>query len=980
MTGGSPRLESGGRIRRGKPLEFTFNGRAYRGYAGDTLASALLANGVRLSARSFKYHRPRGIMGAGTEEPSCLVELLGDDASGNQPATTVPLRQGLEARSVNCWPSPGFDLMAVNQLFARLLPAGFYYKTFMWPDWRLFEPSIRRAAGLAAPPDGRIPERHFETRHWHGDMLVVGAGPCGLLAALTASRSGARVMLVDDAPAAGGLLNSAERAVDGAPGHEWAAAAAAELAANPEVTHLQNSTAWAYREDNLVLAVERDPAPAHVFQRGWKARARQVVLATGAIERPLVFPDNDRPGVMLAGAVRRYVNEFAVLPGREAVVFTNNSGAYGAARAMAARGIAVAGIVDSRPPDAIGPEAEGLDIPVHAGHQVCAVHGRRRVRGVTVRPEAGGGTRIACDLLAVSGGWNPAVHLFSQARGTLDYDEGLAAFVPGKAAQAVACVGAAAGWMDLAPALKRTASTVGKLLSGLGFKPRAGPPPKTDPAPSYGIVPLWHVDGMRPGQKAFVDVQNDVTVDDVGLAMREGFEAVEHVKRYTTAGMGVDQGKTGNINVIGAMARISGRPPADIGTTTFRSPYAPVEFGAVAGQRAGPVVLPYRHTPITEWNKAKGAVMYEAGARWRRPGFFPEPGGTMQDAINAEAGAVRSGVGVYDGSPLGKFDIAGRDAEAFIELLYTNDFATLETGMGRYWLMLTEDGMILDDGVTFKLAGNHYLMSSSTGNADLVHRHMEHILQAECPGWQVWITPVTAQWSNATVCGPKARELMRALGTSTDLDPAAFPFMALREAEVAGIPSRICRVSFTGEVSYEVNVRSRDALALWEAVMEAGKPLGILPVGSETSHVLRVEKGFLSLGHEVDGTADPYDLGMGWIMSRAKTHSIGRRSVDIRRKPGLPRRELVGLVPDSGGALVSEGAPVTPRGGRVASEGFVSACVWSVVNEKPVALGMLRNGRARIGETVFIRDRESVVEARVAEPCFHDPEGERLRG
>ena len=919
MTHNPFRQKTGGRIDRNSPVEFEFNGKRYSGYKGDTLASALLANGVFLNARSFKYHRPRGIMGASVEEPSCLVELLGADASGNHAATTVQLRPGLKAKSVNCWPSPNFDLMSINQLFARLLPAGFYYKTFMWPNWHLFEPSIRRAAGLAAAPDNQIPDQHFETRYWHGDVLVVGG-------------------------------------------------------------RLQDATAWGYRENNLLMVTERSPAEAHVFQRGWKARAGRVILATGAIERHLVFANNDLPGVMLASAVQTYHHEFGVVLGRQAMIFTNNSSAYALAHDLQAAGTIIAGIIDSRPSDAIGAEKDGLEIPLYAASQITAAHGGKHLCAVSIRAADGSTKRVGCDLLAVSGGWNPAVHLFSQSRGTLAYDDALASFVPDKSMQRLACVGGAAGKMNLASAMADTINTVTTCLIEDGFNPSAFSLPRFAASPNYHLQPLWHADGMKPGDKAFVDIQNDVTLDDIGLAMREGFDTVEHVKRYTTAGMGIDQGKTGNINVIGNIAKASNKKPDEIGTTTFRSPFIPVDFGSIAGQRNGATVLPFRHTPITQWNKDRGAVMYEAGARWQRPGYFPSDGGNMQCAINAEAEAVRYGVGVYDGSPLGKFDISGRDAAAFIDLLYTNDFGDLEIGMGRYGIMLSDDGMILDDGVTFKLAENHYLMSTSTGFADLVFRHMEYLLQVECQSWQVWITPVTSQWCNATICGPKARDVLEALGTSIDISNDAFPFMAMREALVAGLPARICRVSFTGEVSFEINVWPRHAEAMWRRIMEIGGPFGIVPVGSETSHVLRVEKGFLSLGHEVDATADPFDLGMGWIMSRTKAHTIGRRSIDIRRSSGKPRRELVGLIPESGGELVPEGAPITPNGDRVASEGFVSACVWSVVNKQIVALGLLTNGRARIGETIIIRDRERIIEAVVTKPCFYDPKGERLRG
>lgn len=980
MSGGEYRLAAGGRIDRSRPLGFRFNGRQYSGYYGDTLASALLAHGVRLTARSFKYHRPRGIVGAGIEESSSFVQLAGEEESGSQAITTVPLREGLVASSVNCWPSLGFDLLSVNQVFARMLPAGFYYKTFMWPNWRLFEPHIRRAAGLAPAPGKDHRKGQYETRHWHCDVLVAGGGPAGLMAALTAARSGSRVMLVDDGLEAGGSLLWQNETIDGRPGLGWVAGVTAELDRMKNVIRLRDATAWAYREANLVLVTERSPDAAHVFQRTWRVRVARVVIATGAIERTMVFPDNDRPGIMLASAARTYVNRYAVCPGRCAVVFTNNSGAYAAAADMMAAGIKITSIVDSRPH--VPKEAMALvpGVEVLNGYVVSRSHGGRRVKGVMVRPKSGGtGRKIACDLVCLSGGWNPTVHLFSQSRGRLRYDDGIAAFVPDRPAQSATCAGAADGRFDL-PAVLADGAEKGRLAAqALGFDTKTVAVPKAKPGPDYAIEPFWHVEQDKPTAKSFVDIQHDVTLNDIHLAIREGFGAVEHVKRYTTAGMGIDQGKTGNVNVIGAIALKESVRLDEVGTTTFRSPYTPVEFGAIAGAREGSLVLPYRHTPITAWNKRNGAVMFEAGARWRRPGYYPDPGESFQDTVNRESRAARTGVAVYDGSPLGKFEIKGRDALNLIEMLYTNVYSTLRTWKGRYGLMLSEDGIILDDGVTFKLGENHYLMSTSTGNADEVYRHMEHFLQVERPEWETRITPVTSQWANATLCGPKARQVMAALDTDIDLSPEAFPFMALREGTVAGFPARVCRVSFTGELSFEINVRCRDAANLWDRIMEVGKPFGLIPIGSEASHVLRVEKGFLSLGHEADGTTDPYDLGMGWIMSKKKADFIGKRAVEIRRSQGKPRRELVGLLIDDPNRLVTEGAPITPGGRKEASEGFVSACVWSVVQDRAVALALLTDGRKRIGEKAHIRLKNEVVTAEITEPCFHDPEGKLLR-
>lgn len=974
------RSPTGGRIDRGRTLRFTFNGRSLSGCEGDTLASALLAHGVRLTARSFKYHRPRGITGAGPEEPGSYVELLGDQQAGSQPITTVRLCEGLAARSVNCWPSLRLDLLALNQLFAPLLPAAFYYKTFKWPDWRLYEPHIRRAAGLAHAPDSDRVQGRYETRNAHCDVLVVGAGPAGLMAALGAARTGARVMLADDGTEPGGALLGQGALIDGRPALDWVSSVAAELDAMANVTRLAQASAWAYREANLVLVTERAPASAGVFQRTWRVRAGQVVICSGAIERPLVFHDNDRPGVMLASAVQTYLHRYAVLPGRRAVVFTNNSSAYEVAADLLAAGIAVAAVVDARP--SVPPEAAARvpGVDVLAGHVVAATRGRLALRGVHVRPRAGGATRfIACDLLPVSGGWNPVVHLFSQSRGSLRFDDALSAFVADRRQQATLCAGAAGGQYGLADCLADGAAQGMAAARAQGFSGSAPAVPPASETLAHATEALWHVEPCGPSDKAFVDLQHDVTVADIHLSLREGYGAVEHVKRYTTAGMGIDQGKTGNVNVIGAIALAQAAPLESVGTTTFRSPYTPVEFGALAGARGASVFLPYRHTPITQWNIAAGAVMYEAGARWRRPGYFARAGEGFQDAVNREALAVRQNLGVYDGSPLGKFEIRGPDAARLLDMLYTGLFSSLETGTGRYGIMLTDDGLILDDGVSFRLGPDHYLMSTSTANADDVYRHMEHFLQIERPHWKVRITPVTAVWANATVCGPAARTFLAALGTDIDLSPAAFPFMALRHGTVAGLPARVARVSFTGELSYEISVRARDAMALWDRLTALGAPLGLAVVGSEANHVLRVEKGFLSLGHEVDGTVDPIDLGMGWALSARKTDYLGRRSVLLRRSGSRARRELVGLLTEDPARLLVEGAPLTPLGRRQASEGFASASVWSVANGRSVALALLERGRQRIGETVFVRMKDDVVRATVSAPCFYDPRGERLR-
>ena len=965
------RLATGGRIDRARPLNFSFNGRRYQGFEGDTLASALLANGVSLTARSFKYHRPRGIVGSGVEEPATLVELSGDDASGNRAATTVPLREGLRARSVNCWPSPGFDLGALTQLAARFLPAGFYYKTFKWPNWHWYEPSIRKAAGLAAAPKMPPNSGHFENRFAHTDLLIAGAGPAGLMAALVAGRAGLRVMIADESTEAGGSLLNRRLMIGGRDALDWIRNAVSELTALPNVTHLQNATVWAYREHNYLMVNERAPDNPGLLERNWRVRAGHVICATGAIERALVFGNNDRPGVMLASAAQAYVNRYAVRPGKRAIVFTNNNSAYAVAADLRDAGVEVAAIVDSRttvPDDA---RAAAPDINILSGHVVTTATGRRRVRGVRLAPLAGGSAReIPCDLLAHSGGWNPAVHLWSQSRGTLRYDEDLATFLPDQPAQPCTSVGGADVLPTLCSALRSGAK------AGAAIANTAVPDIPDAPDTPYAVEPLWRASEAQG--KAFLDVQNDVTVDDVQLALREGYDNVEHVKRYTTGGMGIDQGKTGNINIIGVVAQEKGEPLDAVGTTTFRAPYTPVSFGAIAGIRQDSVTQPYRHTPVTAWNRKQGAVMYEAGARWQRPGYFPRPGEEFQDTVNRECRTVRNNVGVYDGSPLGTFELKGRDVGRFLDLLYTNVMSTLKPGRCRYGLMLSDDGLILDDGVVLRLAEHRWIVSTSTGHADAMNAHMEEVLQTQVPDWNVFITTVTGQWANATICGPKAREVMQALGTDIELSPDSLPFMSFADGTVGGYPARVVRVSFTGELSFEVNAAPRHMAGLWAHIMEVGAPFGIAPIGSEANHVLRVEKGFLSLGHEVDGTVDPHDLGMGWVMSRKKADHLGKRAVAIRRTGPAPRRELVGVIPDPD-RQVPEGAPLTPGGARIPTEGLVTACVWSTVQERWLGLALLENGHSRHGETAHVRLIDDVIPVRITPPVHYDPDGERLR-
>ena len=972
------RLKSGGRIDRSKSLSFSFNGKIYYGFEGDTLASALLANGLNVIARSFKYHRPRGIIGSGVEDPASLIELLDEGASGNNLCTTVKLKEGLKAKSINCWPSVDFDIGASAQYFEKLIPAGFYYKTFMWPTWHLFEPFIRIAAGLASAPKEPPKAGHFESRNAHTDFLIIGAGPAGLLATLMAARSGANVFLIDQNTEAGGSLLSSNLNINQKPAMAWVDSVVKEITNMPNVIHLQDSTAWAYREHNLVIINEREVENASIIERSWRIRAKKIIIATGAIERSLVFPNNDRPGVMLASAVQTFVNRYSVKPGNNLVLFTNNDSVYPYVQDLKKAEINILAIVDSRKNIADSVLADAQNVRVISNSIIKNVIGYKKVNSVVVQSlEDKKLETISCDLLAHSGGWNPMVHLHSQSRGTVKFDDRIAAFVPDHSVQASINIGACNGTFPLNEIFDETKS----LLSGApeNSKSLVYEGKLECSKQNYSIEALWSVDLSKEKNKAFLDIQNDVTHDDIQLALREGYSNVEHVKRYTTGGMGFDQGKTGNINIIGVIAKEQGIRLDDVGTTTFRSPFTPVSFGSINGVREGSVVLPFRHTPITKWNIENGAFMYEAGARWRRPGYFPMAGEGFQEAVNRECHAVRTGVGVYDGSPLGKFELKGENVGEFLDLIYTNIMSSLEPGNGRYGLMLTDDGLIFDDGVAFRIDKYRWFISTSSGHSDAVNQHMLKILAFDRPEWDVKITNITSQWNNATICGPLARKLLKKLGTDMDCENDSFPFMSFREGMIANIPARVIRVSFTGELSFEVNVSPRHMLSLWEKIMQEGKEFDIVPVGSEASHVLRVEKGFLSLGHEVDGTVDPYDLGMGWLMSKKKVDYIGKRSVDLRRSSGKVRRELVGLLPNDPNEAIPEGAPITPNGKKVATEGFTTACVWSVVNNRWVGLALIENGRARYGEEACVRIKDRIISAKITRPVHHDPDGKLLR-
>jgi len=921
------RLSSGGQIDRDAPLAFTFDGVRYSGFAGDTLASALLANGVRLVGRSFKYHRPRGILSAGSEEPNALVELRGGAfMEPNTRATMVELFPGLEARSQNRFPSLKFDLLAVNSLLAPLFAAGFYYKTFMWPAafWeKVYEPAIRRAAGLGRLSGAADPDI-YEYETVFCDVLVIGAGVFGRAAAAEAVARGERVVICDE--------HAPGEAIEGA-------------------AYLPRTTVFGVYDGGVYGAVERVadhlPAADGPRQRLWKIVAPRSVLASGAIERPIVFANNDLPGVMLAGAVEVFVRRYAVAPGRRVVVFGNHDGIAGVLSALIEAGVGVAALVDARAamPEALRAMAAGAGIRVFAGAMVRKAFGQLGVRGVEIVDRDGVVTKMPCDVVAMSGGWNPAVHLTSHLDGKPVWDDNIAAFVAGDSLPpGMSVVGAAAG-------------------AGI----------------NENIAPLWEVPGAG---KKFVDFQNDVTAQDVKLARQEGFVAVEHLKRYTTLGMATDQGKTANVNGLALMAAATGRSMAETGTTRFRPPYTPVAIGALAGAHRGRDFKPIRKTPTHDWAAGLGAVFVETGL-WLRAQYFPKPGEDWLAATSREVAGVRSGVGICDVTTLGKIDIQGPDAARFLDGVYANSWGNLPVGRARYGLMLREDGFVMDDGTTARLGETHFLMTTTTANAGKVFQHLEFCHQWLWPELQVSMISVTDQWAQIAVAGPCARKVLAKLVDAPfDISNEAFPYMAAGALTVCGgVKARLFRLSFSGELAYEIAVPARFGQALAEALMAAGEEFGIVPYGTEALGVMRIEKGHPA-GNELNGQTTAHDLGFGKLLSKKKDF-VGRAMAGREALCDPSRPTLVGLKPVNAGDRLRAGSHLLPVGlPAVAAhdQGHVTSAAYSQSLGHWIALALLANGPERLGERIRVYDpvRGGDLIAEVVKPVFYDPEGKKL--
>ncbi|WP_343559249.1 sarcosine oxidase subunit alpha [Kiloniella sp. b19] len=1001
------RSTSGTRVDRSKVINFTFNGRKLTGVEGDTLASALVANGIHLVGRSFKTHRPRGIVSCGSDEPSALVQLeTGPRSEPNLRATQIELYEGLEAKSVNCWPSVDFDILSVTSLASRLFVAGFYYKTFMSPKsfWMtVYEPLIRRIAGLGVLSHEKDPDTYDHMNEFC-EVLVVGSGPAGLTAALEAGRAGGRVVLVDEQAEFGGSLNNTRDIINGRPAQEWVAEVVAELEGMDNVRLLKRSNAFGYYDHNYITVHERrtdhmgpGAMPELARHRIWHFRTKQVVLATGSHERPLVFADNDRPGIMLASAGQTYANRYGALPGKRGVVFTNNDSAYKAALDLLEAGMEIAAVVDLRE-SAEGELAHAVrkkGVEVITGSGVVDTLGKKHVNGVMVASVSSDGEkmtgqkrRIDCDTILMSGGWNPAVHLFSQSIGKLRYDDEKACFLPNISAQKERTVGACSGAFTLQEALDQGAAAGAAAAKDAGTGKGAvtvkaeGLVVEEQPLKAYWVVPTDHPVGQGK-KKHFVDYQHDVTAADIMLAAREGMHSVEHMKRFTTNGMATDQGKMSNVNGLAILSHQIGKDIPKVGTTTFRPPYTPVTFGALAGRSInGDLADPVRRTPMYSWHVENGAT-FEPVGQWQRAWYYPKAGEDMHAAVARETKALREGVGILDASTLGKIDIQGKDAAEFLNRIYTNAWLKLPVGSARYGFMLKEDGMVFDDGVTTRLGENHFHMTTTTGGAAGVLDWLEEYLQTEWPDLEVYCTSVTEEWSTLSIGGPKARALMEELCSDIDFSQDAFPFMTMREGTVAGVPARVFRISFTGDLSYEINVRNWHGLHVWKACMEAGKKYDITPYGTETMHVLRAEKGFIIVGQDTDGTQTPQDLGMDWIVSKKKGDFVGRRSFAREDTAREGRKQLVGLITENPKEVLTEGAQLTNERDHALPApmlGHVTSSYWSPNLGHSIAMAMCKDGLNRTGEWIYAHDRGKVTKVKIVSPVFYDAKGERRDG
>ncbi|MFN7223191.1 MAG: sarcosine oxidase subunit alpha family protein [Paracoccaceae bacterium] len=997
----STRLKSGGRlIDRSAAVDFTFNGKRLRGYAGDTLAAALLANDQMLVGRSFKYHRPRGVVASGAEEPNALVNLGRDSRlEPNQRTTTTELFDGLEARSQNHWPSLDYDVGVLNNYAARFLPGGFYYKTFIHPRaaWKhVFEPIIRQSAGLGSAPKDRDADR-YEQAYAFCDLLIVGGGVAGVQAALVAGRAGARVWLVEQTAHWGGRAPVDGDVIDGKAAADWIAAALTELSALDNVTlRLRCMAAGSYDHGYVLLdekLADHTPGDGRPKHRLWRMRVGKIIAATGAIERPLSFAGNDIPGVMLAGAVRDYVVNWAVSPGDRTVVVTNNDDAYRTAIALKEAGLEVAAVIDARA-TVTGPlpeRARAMGIRVETGKAIAKVKGGKRVEAVEICLQAGEGsasTTLPCDAVAMSGGWSPVVHLWSHCGGKLIWDEAQAMFRPDAdrpplghdGSAMVLTAGAANG--ALRDAVADADAQVRIALEALGLKAKKAKAPSHEVPPESPLEPVWIMPQGAPvalRSKMWLDYQNDVKVSDVQLAAREGYESVEHTKRYTTLGMATDQGKLSNINGLAVLADSLNAAIPQVGTTTFRPPYTPVPLGALAGEARGEIFQPLRKTPMHDWHEKNGAF-FEPVGHWRRPYCFQRPGETQEQAVHREVKNTRGALGLLDASTLGKIIVKGPDAGRFLDMLYTNVMSSLPIGKCRYGLMCNEQGFLSDDGVVARIDDQTWLCHTTSGGADRIHAWMEDWLQCEWWDWQVFTANVTEQYAQVAVVGPNARKLLEKLG-GMDVSKEALPFMQWADGVLGGFACRVYRISFSGELSYEIAVPASQGAAFWEALHSAGAEFGAMPYGTEALHIMRAEKGFIMIGDETDGTIIPQDLGLDWAISKKKADYLGKRGQERSFLASPDRWKLVGFE-TLDGSVIEDGAYIPDHGVNANNQRNVQGRVTSTYHSptlcKGIAMGLLRHGPDRMGEVVeFTKIAGGTTRARVVSPVFFDKDGEK---
>ena len=981
-------------------VSFKFNGTKLYGYKGDTLASALLANNIHLVGRSFKYHRPRGIMTSGSEEPNAMVQLH-NNSSRTEPnvrATEVELYDGLEASSQNCWPSVNFDFGGINNFLSPLLPAGFYYKTFMWPAsfWEKYEYFIRKSAGLGKSPTEPDPDI-YEHRYLHCDVLVIGAGISGIIAAKTSAQNGLKTLLVDEKPNLGGSTiyqNNDHFKINDANSSKWLEKEIDDLKNYKNLEIKTRTSVAAYHGYNFILArenltdhIEVSKRDNKVRQRLLKIRAKKVITATGSIERPLIFNNNDRPGILLSSAIKKYVDFYGVKSGEKIILFTNNDTAYETALSLNDKGIKVEAIIDIRNENdsELIKSVKNLNIKIFNNHTIVDTEGYKRINKVSIMELSKDGTSVVgkkidinCDCLGMSGGWTPAVHLFTQSGGKLKFRNSDNVFIPNTYNSDQLCIGACNGDFELSDIIKNIPDQINKFLnvSDESFKNIKISSTKEN---NYRNIWLLPSDKILGKTKPFVDYQNDATAKDIKLALREGFRSIEHVKRYTTTGMGTDQGKLGNMHALGIIADTAKVQMGELGTTTFRPPYTPLTFGTIVGRNVGEYFDIFRKTPMHDWhidNKAE----FENVGQWKRAWYYPKNNEDMHQAVQRESKAARESAGILDASTLGKIDIQGTDASEFLNRVYTNAWSKLAIGKCRYGLMLNEDGMVYDDGVTTRLGENHYIMTTTTGGAANVLGKLEDYLQTEWPELDVYLTSVTDHYATASVCGPNSKKILSKLIPDLDLSDENFPHMSFKNASIGKIKCRIMRISFTGEHSYEINVQANYGKSVWEKCMEIGKEYNITPYGTETMHLLRAEKGFIIVGQDTDATMTPIDLQMDWIVSKKKYDFIGKRSLYRSDTIREDRKQLVGLLTENPNEVLEEGAQIVAETNKKPVEmlGHVTSSYYSPNLNKSIALGVVRGGKNMLGQKLFIPMENKIINVTVADPVFLDKENKRL--